>query len=136
MKELTKRKVLASKVLGVGKNKIIFDSSKLAEIKEAITKQDIRDLFNSGFISIRKTRGKKAVVKRTTKKGPGKIKRKVKNEKRDYVIMVRKLRRYIKELKIQGRLTQENYEDLRKKIKTKTFKNKAQLKEHTETYSK
>lgn len=136
MKELTKRKILASKVLGVGKNKIIFDSSKLAEIKEAITKQDIRDLFSSGFISIRETRGKKAVVKRTTKKGPGKIKRKVKNEKRDYVIMVRKLRRYIKELKIQGRLTQENYEDLRKKIKTKTFKNKAQLKEHTEAYSK
>jgi len=136
MKELSKRKVLASKVLGVGKNKIIFDSSKLAEIKEAITKQDIRDLFSSGVISIRETRGKKAVVKRKTKKGPGKTKRKIKHEKKDYVIMVRKLRRYIGELRIQGKITNENYEDLRKKIRTKAFKNKAQLKEHTEAYEK
>jgi len=134
MQELRKRKVLASKVLGVGMNKIIFDSTKLTEIKEAITKQDIRDLYSSGIISIRETRGKKRIIKRTTKRGPGKIKRKVKNRKRDYMIMVRKLRRHVKELKIQGKLSQKAFEDLRKKIRAKTFKNKAHLKEHLKEY--
>ena len=44
MKKLDRRKDLASRVLGVGKRRIIFDSSRLSEIKEAITKQDIKDL--------------------------------------------------------------------------------------------
>ena len=39
MKELRKRKALASKVLGVGKNKIIFDSSKLAKYHEKLNNQ-------------------------------------------------------------------------------------------------
>jgi large subunit ribosomal protein L19e len=136
MQELRKRKALASKVLRVGKNKIIFDSSKLAEIKEAITKQDIRDLYEAGIISIRETRGKKTIVKRTTKKGPGKTKRKVHNRKRDYMILVRKLRRHVRELKTQGRLPQEAFEDIRKKIRAKTFKNKAHLKEYLKEYEK
>ena len=130
MKELRKRKALASKVLGVGKNKIIFDSSKLAEIKEAITKQDIRDLYEAGIISIREQRGRKKHEKRTTRKGPGKTKRKVKTRKSDYVIITRKLRRYIKELKIQGKLDAATFLDLRKKIRARTFKTKANLREH------
>ena len=36
MKGLDKRKYLASKVLGAGKNKIVFGSSRLEEIKEAM----------------------------------------------------------------------------------------------------
>ncbi|MBM3247180.1 hypothetical protein FJZ17_01395 [Candidatus Pacearchaeota archaeon] len=134
MQELRKRKVLASKVLGVGMNKIVFDSSKLPEIKEAITKQDIRDLFSAGIISIKEVRGKKKIIKRTTKRGPGKIKRKVNNRKRDYMILVRKLRRHVKELKLQGKINQNVFEDLRKKIRAKTFKNKAHLKEHLKEY--
>jgi len=132
MKELRKRKYLASKVLGVGKNKIIFDSTKLAEIKEAITKQDIRDLYDAGIISIREMRGRKFRIKRTTRRGPGKIKRKVKHGKRQYVIITRKLRGYLKELKLQGKIKQETFEDLRKKLKAKGFKSKAHLREYLE----
>jgi len=130
MQELRKRKALASKVLGVGKNKIIFDSTKLAEIKEAITKQDIRDLYSAGIISIREFRGTKKRPKRTTRRGPGKIKRKVKPGKRQYVIITRKLRGYLKELKLQGKIEQNQFKDIRKKIRARVFKNKAHLKEH------
>ncbi len=130
MKKLDKRKELASKVLKVGKNKIHFDSDKLPEIREAITKQDIRDLFAEGIISIKPTRGKKTIKKRKTRRGPGKVKRKVKTKKQDYVKITRKLRGYIKELKKHETINNELYRGLRKKIKAKAFKTKAHLKEY------
>ena len=129
---LTKRKMLASKVLGVGKNKIIFDSSKLAEIKEAITKQDIRDMYADGTIRIRDFRGMRKVIKRTTRRGSGKIHMKIKPGKRQYIIMVRKLRGYINELRKQKKITEERYWELRTMIKARNFKNKAHLKEFME----
>ena len=51
MQNLDKRKFLASKVFGVGKGRICFDASRLAEIKEAITKQDIKELNKEISIS-------------------------------------------------------------------------------------
>ena len=130
MKKLDKRKELASKVLKVGKNKIHFDSEKLPEIKEAITKQDIKELYAEGIISIKSQRGKKTIKKRKTRRGPGKIKRKIKTRKQDYVKITRKLRNYIKELKKHETIDNELYQGLRKKIKAKTFKTKTHLKEH------
>ena len=132
MRNLDKRKALASKVLGVGKNKIVFDISRLAEIKEAITKQDIRDMYNDGIISIREKTGRRKKEKRTTRRGFGKIKKKIRNRKGNYVILVRKLRAYVKELKSHGKLDREKYIEFRKQIKARTFKNKAHLKEHME----
>ncbi len=130
MKNLDKRKELAAKVLGVGKNKIVFDSLRLPEIKEAITKQDIRDMYAEGIISVKENRGRRKKEIRTTKKGPGKTKRKVRDKKRDYVILVRKLRGYAKELKNKGDIAPESYTELRKKIKARGFKSKAHLKEY------
>jgi large subunit ribosomal protein L19e len=129
MDNLNKRKELACRVFGVGKSKILFDITRLPEIKEAITKQDIRDLYASGAISIKETRGRKLKVKRTTKRGPGKIKWVIGNKKRKYIILVRKLRKYIAELRIQGKLNPVQYLDLRKKIRARAFKDKAHLKE-------
>jgi large subunit ribosomal protein L19e len=131
MKNLNKRKALAAKVLGVGKNKIVFDTSRLEEIKEAITKQDIRDLFAEGIIRIAPARGRQTKEKRTTNRKAGKIKRKVKRRKAKYVILTRKLRRYIKDLKQSKKINQEVYSDLRKKIRSKSFKDLSHLKEHT-----
>ena len=130
MRGLDKRKMLASKVLGVGKGKIYFDSAHLPEIKEAITKQDIRDLYQSGIIKIKPNKGRRTNKKRKTKRGPGKIKMKVRNRKRDYVKLVRKQRRHVHELRKQGKISREDYTKLRVKIRAKTFKSKAALKEH------
>jgi len=130
MMNLNKRKELASKVLGVGKNKIWFNPSNLEEIKEAITKQDIRDLYESGAIRVKENKGRRANEPRTTRRGPGKIKMTVRDEKGDYMILTRKFRRYINELRKQKKITQEKYMEIRKKIKSKEFKNKAHLKDH------
>lgn len=45
--KLENKKDLASRALKVGKNRIAFNKSRLTEIKEAITKQDFKDLKES-----------------------------------------------------------------------------------------
>jgi len=127
---LRKRKELASKVLKVGKNRIKFSTENLAEIKEAITKQDIRDLYKEGFISIKPIKGRKKIVRRKTRRGPGKIKKTVNKRKQIYVKITRKLRKYLKELKAQGRISNELFLELRKKIRMRTFRSKSHLREH------
>jgi len=130
--KLDKKKELAAKTLKVGKRRILLDENRLEEIKEAITKQDIRDLHKSGAIKIKEKSGRKKVKRRKTKRREGKIKKKVKKRKQEYVKITRKLRNYISELKKQEKIDKEEYKELRNKIKTRTFKSKAQLREYLE----
>jgi len=129
---LKKKKELAAKTLGVGKHRIIFNQSGLPEIKEAITKQDIKSLLDEGIIAIKPIKGRRKVQKRKRKRGPGKIKMKVKHRKQDYVKITRKLRKHLRALKTENSIEKELYYDLRKKIKMRTFKNLSQLKEYIE----
>ena len=64
MTNLAKKKQLAAKTLNVGKARIVFLPSRLDEIKEAITRQDILDLHKSGAITIRDIRGRKKIERR------------------------------------------------------------------------
>jgi len=64
---LGKKKELAKRTLKVGKG----------EIKEAITKQDIRDLKREGAIVIKNIKGRRK-VKKKKKKGVGNIRKKIK----------------------------------------------------------
>ncbi|MFA5857149.1 MAG: 50S ribosomal protein L19e [Candidatus Pacearchaeota archaeon] len=130
---LSKKKELASKTLKVGKNKLIFNQEALSEIKEAITKEDIRTLYQEGMITLKPNKGRRTIVKRKTRKGPGKIRKKIKTRKQDYVKITRKLRKYVKMLKMTGQIDRDFYLDLRKKIKLRTFKSLANLKEYLET---
>jgi len=126
---LRTKKELAKRALKVGKDRIRFVTSRLSEIKEALTKQDIRDLKKDGAIVIKEVKGRKKVVK-VNNRSTGNIRKKVNTRKRDYVIMTRKLRRYVLEMKKQGKVTHEEYKDIRKKIRNKAFKSKANLKEY------
>ena len=127
--QLTNKKELAAKVLGVGKNKIVFSQNNLNEIKEAITRQDIIDLKNAGIISIREEKGRRTKEKRKRKRGQGKRRRKVKQDKRDYIIMTRKLRTFSKFLLKTGKIDLEKYREIRKMIRAKRFKSKRHLEE-------
>ena len=75
--KLEKKKELASRTLNVGKGRIAFVSSRNKEIKEAITKQDIRDLVIDGAIVIKEVKGRKKIVGRKNKRRAGKIKKSV-----------------------------------------------------------
>lgn len=126
---LRTKKELAAKALKVGKDRIVFVNARLDEIKEALTKQDIKDLKQEGAIKVKEIKGRKKNVK-TRKKSPGKIRKNVNTRKRDYVIMTRKLRGYVAEMKKRGELSAEEVIDIRKKIRNKIFRSKAHLKEY------
>jgi large subunit ribosomal protein L19e len=129
---LRNKKILAAKTLGVGKNKIIFNTEGLSEIKEAITKQDIISLYQEGIIGIKPIKGRRKIVKRKTRRGPGKIKRTINKRKQNYVKITRKLRKYIQELKNTEKIDNNTYRDIRKKIRMSIFRSKAHLKEYIE----
>ncbi|MEK6928883.1 MAG: 50S ribosomal protein L19e [Nanoarchaeota archaeon] len=127
--KLEKKKHLAAKTLGVGKNRIVFNVERLAEIKEAITKQDIRDLFLSKAIFIKEKKGRKSKQKRRTRRRAGSIRKKIKRRKREYIILTRKLRSYLAELRKKENIQEKKYFELRKEIKAGFFKDKHHLKE-------
>ncbi len=130
--QLNKKKELAARTLGVGKNRILFNMTRLDEIKEAITKQDIKDLAAEKAIMIKEITGRKKKVKRNTRRRGGSVKKKVNKRKREYMNITRKLRAYFSELRKQDKITDDEYWKLRKEIRAKSFKSKAHAKERIE----
>jgi large subunit ribosomal protein L19e len=128
--QLLKKKMLASKVLGVGKGRIYFNPSEISQIKEAITRQDIMDLHKSGVIQIKQIKGRKKAVKRKNRRRTGKVKNPAKNTKQEYVIITRKLRTFAKHLLKTKAIDNEKYSSIRKMIRARRFKSKRQLKEN------
>ncbi len=129
---LVKKKLLAARTLKVGKERIMFMRSRLNEIKEAITKQDIRDLVKDGAITIKEIKGRLKNKKRKTRRSTGNIRKKPKTRKQDYVILTRKLRTYVDYLEKSGKISKDEKKELRKRIRNKDFRSKANLKEQLE----
>jgi large subunit ribosomal protein L19e len=134
--KLDKKKDLAARTLGVGRKRVIFNKERLDEIKESITRQDIRELVNDKAISISEIKGKKKIVKRKTRRRAGSVKKTVNKSKRDYMTITRKLRAYVKELRKHGAVDSEQYWKLRKEIRAKEYKSKANLKDKIATIAK
>jgi large subunit ribosomal protein L19e len=130
---LRNKKLLASKVLGVGIDRVYFNPEGLKEISEAITRQDIQDLVNQGSIIVKDIKGRRKIVKRKNRRRTGKIKKVVNRSKKDYVALTRKLRKYTKSLKRRGQIDTEKYSDIRKKIRASKFKSKRHLIENEVT---
>ena len=124
---LMKKKLLAARTLRVGKERIVFSQSRLNDIKESITKEDIRTLHKEGAILIKEISGRK---KGKEKKGKRIVKKKVNKRKQEYVKITRKLRKYLMEIKSKGKLSNEEIKDIRKKIRNRFFPSKASLREH------
>ena len=124
--KLEGKKELVSRTLGIGKGRIVFNINRLDEIKQAITKQDIRDLAQSGAIIIKEIKGRRAIEKRGRRRA-GSIRKKIKPGKREYIIITRKLRRYL--ASIRDKMPGERYEKLRQEIKMHSFPNLSQFKE-------
>ncbi len=124
---LANKKELAAKVLGVGKGRIYFVDDNIPEIKEAITRQDIMDLYNAGAIQIKDITGRRKLVKRKHRRGPGKVKKKVNKDKKEYVIITRKLRSHLKHMKKTKAIDNVEYKEARKQIRARKFKSKRHM---------
>src|SRR4030043_717038 len=100
---LRKKKALAARTFKVGVERIEFLEPRLEEIKEAITKQDIRDLYKDGAIIIKNVKGRKTNLKKKKKRTTGNVRKKVNKRKKEYVTLTRKLRKHLAENK--GKIT-------------------------------
>ncbi|MCA9485554.1 MAG: hypothetical protein KC506_01790 [Nanoarchaeota archaeon] len=127
--KLENKKSLIARTLKVGKGRIALNESRISELKEAITKQDIKDLRDSGVITIKEKSGRKTKPKRKTRRRAGSIKKKVKNTKKDYVTLTRKLRAYLANLAKRNLISKEDSQALRKEIRASDFRSLAHMKE-------
>ena len=126
---LLRKKKLAARTFNVGMGSIVFNVQRLDEIKEAITKQDMRDLKEAGAIIIQERKGRRTIVKRKTRRRGGSVKKKLKMRKYNYMVLTRKLRSYLKKLKRQNKITPELFTTVRKEIRAKSLKSLAHLKQ-------
>ncbi len=125
--KLNKKKELVARAMGIGKARIVFNVNRLNEIKDSLTHQDIRVLIKDGAIKIRDIKGRRKIIKKKRRRGQGRIKKKIK-EKNRYGKLVRKLRKYLGQLKKKGVTSSSERASLRKEIRANKFKNIAQLK--------
>ena len=132
------QKKLASKIAKVGLGRIRLDSSAEEELKESITKEDVRSLINEGVITIKNkkgvSRGRARKVHEQKKKGrrKGHGKRKGtrsarENPKKTWMNLVRSQRLLLKELKDEGKLVEGCYREVYNKIKGNFFRSKRHL---------
>ncbi|MBS3157077.1 50S ribosomal protein L19e [Candidatus Woesearchaeota archaeon] len=137
--KLTTQKRIAAEVLGIGINKVKFDVDKLDEIKEAITKSDIRSLVKNKVISKKaknsQSRARARIIRiqkrKGNRKGPGSktgTKKARSNPKRLWVRKIRILRTFLRGLKEKGKLENKDYRNLILKSKGGYFRSKRHIK--------
>jgi large subunit ribosomal protein L19e len=130
---------IGAKVLKVGKGKVWFDKSKIEEIKEAITKADIRKLVGQNIIQKRPDQGtsrfraRKRIIQRRKgrQKGPGsrKGKKTARLKRKDsWMIKVRSQRKFIKDLKTKSLVGVSTYRNLYSRVKGGYFRNRRHIK--------
>ncbi|VVB83594.1 50S ribosomal protein L19e [uncultured archaeon] len=125
---LKKKKALAARTFGVGESRIKFMEPRLNEIKEALTKQDMKDLHKDGAIVIVPIKGRKKLENRKKRRSTGNVRKKVNRRKKEYVALTRRLRKHLKE--ISGKMTKKEKEDYRKKIRNRFFTSKSDFKNY------
>lgn len=136
---LTSKRRIAASLLKVGENRVRMDNDKLKEIKEAITKADIRGLINQGIISAKRKSSQSHVRSRQTqvqkRKGrrAGQGSRKGvatsrQQPKRQWMDRVRLQRAFISELKSKNLIINQTYRILRNKIKGGYFRSRRHIK--------
>ena len=144
--KFTTQKRIAAQVLRVGTTKVWFSPERLSDIKEAITKSDIRALISAGAIEARKdnqqsksrARKLKRQKNKGNKKGPGSKKGKVTarlSRKDAWVAKIRVQRKFLSELKQKELLVNSAYKELLAKAKGGFFRNRRHIKLYVEERS-
>ena len=136
---LSNQRRLSAQVLGVGERKVWFDKGKLDEIKEAITKADIRALVGQNIIQRRpdqgtsRVRARKRLVQRRKGRQKGQGTRKGRmtarlSRKESWMIGVRSQREFIKDLKEKQLIEVSTYRKLYSLVKGNYFRNRRHIK--------
>ena len=137
--QLKLQKRLAAQVMNCSPKKIHIDEERLEEVKEAITKRDIRGLIADGAIVKKQVNGQSRVRARFNQEqkrkgrqrgqGTRKGKRTARSDpKREWIYRVRKQRMLIRGLKEKNKLDNTTFRDLYQKIGGGFFRSKRHLK--------
>ena len=137
--KLNNQKKLAAKILGGSPKRVIIDTANLEQIKEAITKFDIKGLISNGVISEKPKRGisrararKKQDQKRKGRQsghGNKKGKSTARTPKKQvWMNKIRLQRSFLQELKEKELVTSKIFRDLYKKAKGGFFRSKRHIK--------
>jgi large subunit ribosomal protein L19e len=135
----TIQKKLAAKITKRSVKKIRLNLDRADDIKEAITRADVKALINDGAILVSPTRGisrgraKKHASQRMKGRRRGQGSRKGRASarlpgKRTWINKIRLQRIFIKELKDNKRITKEDYKDLYRKSKGGFFRSRRHIK--------
>ncbi len=133
----SKIKEKVASMLGVGKKRVWIDPSRLEEVKEAMTRDDLRRLIERGVIRILPKGGQstarakvlKIKKRKGRRRGPGSRKGSRVDEKREWIKRVRALRRALRILRGKGIITPSQYRELYRKVKGGHIRSKSHLAE-------
>ncbi|MEM3422428.1 MAG: 50S ribosomal protein L19e [Candidatus Bilamarchaeaceae archaeon] len=119
---------IAADILSVGKKRIRFATDKLSEIKNAMTREDVRNLINKKAITILPKKGRRKKKKRK-KRGEGSIKgsKSGKERKKEWMARVRSQRKLLSYLVENNILKKEHKRNIYLKIKGNSFRSKRAL---------
>lgn len=125
------QKRLAADILKVGQSRVVMDPEHLEDIKNAITRRDIKKMISKDYIKVRRAKVKRPKLPQKRKKRPGSRKgsrgaRITKKEK--WMRTVRPLRRMLKELRDKGTLDTRTYRKTYLLVKAGMFRNRSHLK--------
>jgi large subunit ribosomal protein L19e len=134
---------LAAGLLKCSENRIVFDNTRLEDIKEAITKADIKSLIANKIISKKPLVGVSRVRARERKKQKRKGKRRGLGsrkgkktarlpKKKAWIIKIRVQRGFIRLLRDKGVITIKGYHELYSKAKGGFFRSKRHIKMYME----
>ncbi len=135
---LRTKKELAAHVLNVSPKRVMFNPERLDEIKEALTRADIKALVNDGAIikkqkkSISSFRAKKIAAQKSKgrRRGQGSRKGTQKaraNKKVLWMNRVRLQRKYLNTLREKGVLDTKTFRKVYLRVKAGSFRSKAHL---------
>jgi large subunit ribosomal protein L19e len=137
--DLTVQKRIAAGVLKCGVNRVVFDETAAARIKEAITKTDMRGLVKAGVVrkeqkkGVSRVRANKRIVQRSRGRQSGSGTRKGRRtarlpDKRAWMNKVRSQRVYLQELREEKAITQAQFKMLYGRVKGNFFRSKRHIK--------
>lgn len=136
--KLNSRKEIIARLKKISRKRVSFDTNRLDEIKEAITKRDLRSLIKDDAIKISPKRGvsrvrarkHEAQKRKGRRKGIG-VRKGTKTarlaRKSAWMIKIRVQRRFLKELKDKDYLGAKNYRKLYKMAKGGSFRSKRHI---------
>ncbi|MBU2561303.1 MAG: 50S ribosomal protein L19e [Nanoarchaeota archaeon] len=144
--KLKVQKRLAAALFKCSEKRVWFDEDRLSDIKEAITKQDIKGLVIDGAIRLKPTRStskgrarkKRSQKSRGMQKGPGSRKGGLKArtpKKLQWMNKIRVQREFLRSLREGGLLQKGIYQNLYSKSKGGFFRSKRHIKLYIEEHN-